>query len=158
MNFVDYLGNPISPGDLYVHPVGSGSSSASLNFGKIVSIIPLVEVQRGPRKVWTLDEYANRQNPTEYRPLAGEWEITGPNYRDRRFHPDLSRAYVVRASRLDRVAVDRSGDYSRWEYGWRFTDAPKGRILKTIDRIVVVTNNLGSEWRDRVAEAESDPA
>ena len=155
-DFIDYLGNPIREGDYYTHPVANGSSAATLNFGRIAKIIPLVQVIRGQgRKVWTLDEYANRSEPTEYRPIVGTRRRTGPTHRDFVWEPDMRYAYVVRSMRLDHVITNRDGDYENWQRGWRFNDAPKGRILKNIDRLVVVTDILGPEWSDRVAEAES---
>jgi hypothetical protein len=158
MQFIDFLGNPVSEGDIYIHPVASGSSSAHLNVGRIEKIIPIVRVMRGTtgREVWTLEEYKHRQDPTEYRPHGKYIVPPGGDYRDRKFVPDMARAYVVRARRLESKFI--GDDYKtdrRWGYRWT---GGKPSIIKNVDRLVVVTNLVtDNELATQIAEANAHP-
>lgn len=45
--FTDALGNPIQEGDQIIYPVCSGSSSATLAFGVVKLVDPLIDVISG---------------------------------------------------------------------------------------------------------------
>lgn len=146
----DYLDNPVKRGDVIIYPTASGSSSAGMNVAIVDLVDPIVTAHARKwdgsiREVTTLKSYivAAKKDPTSYSIPNKRVRLPDPqDPNDWRYQyvPDESKAYVVRAFKLDN---DWSGNVSG-----------RSTILKNVDRITVVPRNQwGPAFAERVADA-----
>lgn len=127
--FTDYLGNEVHAGDVIAYPTASGSSSADLNMGRIMSIDPLVKDPRSSG-LYCYESMRNKPNHATFH-FPRRW--VRDTITDEEVHvPDPEKAYAVKIQKI------REG---RQDYGRASWENPDRLFtIRNVDRIVVVTN------------------
>lgn len=126
--FLDYIGNPISPGDIIVYPTAVGSLSADMNMARVEVIDPIVPDPSGNGRFC----YDSMKFKPSHATVPFPTKLGARNSNGQYASVDApERAYGLKVKKLYE---------GRWRYGRSGYDNPDRMFtLRNVDRVVVVT-------------------